>query len=192
MPVPLTTPTLNTARLRLRPFTEEDKDALYALMSNAYVLRYWDAPPWTERTRADRFLARCKEMEQEGSGVRLAIERTDDGAFVGWCAFMQWNPDFRSALIGYCLAEKAWGHGYATEAAGAMVQWAFDTLDLNRIQSEADTRNRASERVLEKLGFVREGTLRENCILNGDVSDSSVYGLLRREWEQRATSPPPG
>ncbi|MCB0022606.1 MAG: GNAT family N-acetyltransferase [Caldilinea sp.] len=192
MPVPLTTPTLHTARLRLRPFTEEDKDALYALMSNAYVLRYWDAPPWTERTRADRFLARCKEMEQEGSGVRLAIERTDDGAFVGWCAFMQWNPDFRSALIGYCLAEKAWGHGYATEAAGAMVQWAFDTLDLNRIQSEADTRNRASERVLEKLGFVREGTLRENCILNGDVSDSSVYGLLRREWEQRATSPPPG
>lgn len=187
MPVPLTTPTLHTARLRLRPFTEEDKDALYALMSNAYVLRYWDAPPWTERTRADRFLARCKEMEQEGSGVRLAIERTDDGAFVGWCAFMQWNPDFRSALIGYCLAEKAWGHGYATEAAGAMVQWAFDTLDLNRIQSEADTRNRASERVLEKLGFVREGTLRENCILNGDVSDSSVYGLLRREWEQRAS-----
>ena len=192
MPVPLTTPTLHTARLRLRPFTEEDKDALYALMSNAYVLRYWDAPPWTERTRADRFLARCKEMEQEGSGVRLAIERTDDGAFVGWCAFMQWNPDFRSALIGYCLAEKAWGHGYATEAAGAMVQWAFDTLDLNRIQSEADTRNRASERVLEKLGFVREGTLRENCIVNGDVSDSSVYGLLRREWEQRASDPPAG
>ena len=192
MPVPLTTPTLHTARLRLRPFTEEDKDALYALMSNAYVLRYWDAPPWTERTRADRFLARCKEMEQEGSGVRLAIERTDDGAFVGWCAFMQWNPDFRSALIGYCLAEKAWGHGYATEAAGAMVQWAFDTLDLNRIQSEADTRNRASERVLEKLGFVREGTLRENCIVNGDVSDSSVYGLLRREWEQQASDPPAG
>ena len=192
MPVPLTTPTLHTARLRLRPFTEEDKDALYALMSNAYVLRYWDAPPWTERTRADRFLARCKEMEQEGSGVRLAIERTVDGAFVGWCAFMQWNPDFRSALIGYCLAEKAWGHGIATEAAGALVQWAFDTLDLNRIQADADTRNRASERVLEKLGFVREGTLRENCIVNGDVSDSSVYRLLRREWEQRATSPPPG
>ncbi len=192
MNLPLTTPTLHTARLLLRPFTEEDKDALYALMSNATVLRYWDAPPWSERARADRFLARCKVMEQEGSGVRLAIERTVDGVFIGWCAFMQWNPDFRSALIGYCLAETAWGHGYATEAAGAMVQWAFDTLDLNRLQSEADTRNRASERVLEKLGFVREGTLRENCIVNGDVSDSSVYGLLRREWEQRASHPAAG
>lgn len=192
MTMPLTTPTLHTARLLLRPFTEEDKDAIYALMTNATVLRYWDTPPWTERARADRFLARCKEMEQEGSGVRLAIERIADGMFIGWCAFMQWNPDFRSALIGYCLGEEAWGHGFATEAAGAMVQWAFDTLDLNRIQSEADTRNRASERVLEKLGFVREGTLRENCIVNGDVSDSSVYGLLRREWEQRASHPAAG
>jgi len=63
------------------------------------------------------------------------------------------------------------------------LQWAFATLDLNRVQSGADTRNTASERVLEKLGFVREGTLREDCIVNGEVSDSSVYGLLRREWK---------
>ena len=122
-------------------------------------------------------------MEQEGSGVRLAIERTADGVFIGWCAFMNWDPTNRSAMIGYCLDNRAWGQGFATEAAGAMLQWAYDTLDLNRVQSGADTRNRASERVLEKLGFVREGTLREDCIVNGEVSDDSVYGLLRREWE---------
>ena len=183
MNMSLTTPTLHTARLLLRPFTEGDTDAIYALMSNAYVVRYWDAPPWSERTRADRFIARCKAMEQEGSGVRLAIERTADGVFIGWCAFMEWNPSYRCGMIGYCLDDKAWGHGFATEAAGAVVQWAFSTLDLNRVQSGADTRNRASERVLEKLGFVREGTLREDCIVNGEVSDDSVYGLLRREWE---------
>jgi RimJ/RimL family protein N-acetyltransferase len=55
-------------------------------------------------------------------------------------------------------------------------------MDLNRVQAEADTRNIASGRVLEKLGFVREGTLREDCIVNGEVSDSWVYGLLRRQW----------
>ena len=60
--------------------------------------------------------------------------------------------------------------------------WAFDTLDLNRVQAETDTRNAASARVLEKFGFVREGTLREDCVVNGDVSDSWVYGLIRREW----------
>ncbi|HEX3004917.1 MAG TPA: GNAT family protein, partial [Angustibacter sp.] len=71
---------------------------------------------------------------------------------------------------------------YATEAALALLAWAFETLDLNRVQAETDTRNLASARVLEKLGFVREGTLREDCVVDGDVSDSWVYGLLRREW----------
>lgn len=177
----LPTPTLTTARLRLRPFTAGDTDAIYALHSNARVLRYWDSPPWKDRARAGRFVARCAEMEQEGSGVRLAIERAD--GFVGWCGLMDRNPDYRSATLGFCLAEAAWGQGIATEAAGALLGWAFDTLDLNRVHSPADTRNVASARVLEKLGFVREGTLREDCIVDGDVSDSWVYGLLRREWK---------
>jgi RimJ/RimL family protein N-acetyltransferase len=62
------------------------------------------------------------------------------------------------------------------------MQWAFDTLDLNRVQAETHTRNAASAHVLEKLGFQREGTLREDCVVNGEVSDSWVYGLLRRQW----------
>ncbi|HEX4088652.1 MAG TPA: GNAT family protein [Trebonia sp.] len=181
--MPLPTPTLRTARLRLRPFTSADADALFALQSNASVLRYWDAPPWTDRSRADRFIAACEQMAEEGSGARVALDRVSDGAFIGWCSLTRWNPDFRSASMGYCLAEAAWGQGYATEAGRALLQWAFDALDLNRVQAEADTRNVASARVLEKLGFVREGTLREDCIVNGDVSDSWVYGLLRREWQ---------
>jgi hypothetical protein len=64
----------------------------------------------------------------------------------------------------------------------ALLRWAFDMLDLNRVQAETDTRNVASARVLEKLGFVREGLLREDCVVNGEVSDSWVYGLIRREW----------
>ena len=178
----LPTPTLNTARLRLRPFTASDADALFALHSNAHVLRYWDAPPWSERSRADRFIAACRQFAEEGSGARLALDRGPGEALLGWCGVTRYNPDYRSASLGYCLDEPAWGHGYATEAAGALLQWSFDTLDLNRVQAETDTRNAASARVLEKLGFVREGTLREDCVVNGDVSDSWVYGLLRREW----------
>ena len=179
----LPTPTLRTSRLSLRPFTDADTDAVFALHSNARVLRYWDSPPWKERARAERFIAACRQMEQEGSGARVAIERAADRLFIGWCCLVEWNQVYRSATLGYCFDEPAWGQGFATEAAGAMLQWAYDTLDLNRVQSGADTRNRASERVLEKLGFVREGTLREDCIVNGEVSDDSVYGLLRREWE---------
>lgn len=178
----LPAPTLHTARLRLRPFTAADAGSLFALHSDANVLRYWDAPRWTEPERAERFIAVCRQMEEEGSGARLAIEDASDAAFVGWCGLTQWNRDHRSASLGYCLNQAAWGHGYATEAARVLLQWAFDTLDLNRVQAQTDTRNAASAHILEKLDFRREGTLREDCVVDGEVSDSWVYGLLRRQW----------
>jgi [ribosomal protein S5]-alanine N-acetyltransferase len=180
---------LHTARLLLRPVTSADADALFAMHSSADVLRYWDAPLWSERARAERFITAC-QMADEGSGTRLAIDRVSDRAFIGWCSLTRWSPDYRSASMGYCLDDAAWGHGYATEAARALLQWAFDTLDLNRVQAETDTRNAASARVLEKLGFVREGTLREDCVVNGEVSDSWVYGLIRRQWRPSSGSDP--
>jgi [ribosomal protein S5]-alanine N-acetyltransferase len=182
----LPTPVLHTARLRLRPFTGADAEALYALHSNAHVLRYWDSPPWTEPARAERFIAACGQMEAEGTGARVALERAGDGAFIGWCGVTRWNPVYRSASLGYVLDDAAWGRGYATEAARALLGWAFGALDLNRVQAETDTRNLASARVLEKAGFVREGTLREDCVVDGVVSDSWVFGLLRREWQPQA------
>jgi [ribosomal protein S5]-alanine N-acetyltransferase len=183
MPQALSTPVLQTARLRLRPFASSDADAIYALQSNARVLRYCDSPPCTERSRAEAFLAGCRKMEEEGSGARFAIETHNDKAFVGWCSAFRWNPDYRSLGIGYCFDEPVWGRGYATEAVRAMLQWAYTTLDLNRVEAELDTRNAASAKVLQKLGFLREGLRREDCIVSGEVSDSWIYGLLRREWE---------
>jgi RimJ/RimL family protein N-acetyltransferase len=178
----LPTPTLHTGRLTLRPFADGDADRLYALHSNAHVLRYWDSPPWSERARAERFIAACRQMSDDGTGARLAVDRVPEGDFIGWCSLTRWNPDHRSASLGFCYTDAVWGHGYATEAAHGLLQWAFDTLDLNRVQAETDTRNVGSARVLEKNGFVREGTLREDCIVNGEVSDSWVYGLIRRDW----------
>jgi RimJ/RimL family protein N-acetyltransferase len=175
-------PSLHTSRLQLRPFNNSDANALFALHSNAYVLRYWDSPPWVERSRAELFIATCRQIAEAGTGTRLAVDRVSDGTFIGWCGLTQWNQDFRSSSLGYCFDNAEWGHGYATEAARGLLQWGFDTLELNRVQAETDTRNAASARVLEKLGFVREGTLREDCVVNGEVSDSWVYGLIKREW----------
>ncbi len=64
----LATPALHTARLRLRPFAAADADRLYALHSSAHVMRYWDSPPWTDRARADRFIAVCRRVADEGTG----------------------------------------------------------------------------------------------------------------------------
>ena len=178
----LSTPTLHTTRLRLRPFDDADQNDLSALHSNVRVMRYWDSPPWSDHSRAERFIASCRQIAEEGTGARFAIERRVDGSFIGWGGLTRWNPDFVSVSLGYCFDDAAWGHGYATEALRAALQWAFDSLALNRVQAETDTRNLASAHVLEKLGFVREGTLREDCVVSGEVSDSWVYGLIRREW----------
>jgi RimJ/RimL family protein N-acetyltransferase len=80
----LAAPQLHTARLRLRPFTDADANRLFALHSSTLVMRYWDSSPWSEKARAKRFIAMCQKMADEGTGVRVAIDRASDGAFVGW------------------------------------------------------------------------------------------------------------
>lgn len=77
------------------------RQSLYALYSSADVLRYWDAPPWTGPGRAQTFIATCRTIEEEGTGARVAVDRVCDGAFIGWCGLTTWNPDFRSASLGY-------------------------------------------------------------------------------------------
>ena len=174
-------PTLHSARLTLRAFDRADADPLYRLQSDADAMRYWDSSPWSDPNMVERFFASGARMAEEGSGLRLAIERHDGGDFVGWVTFNSWNVDFRSASLGFSLLPEVWGRGYATEAVGAVLDWAFATFDLNRVQAEADTRNVASRRVLEKLGFLCEGTLRQDCVVDGVVSDSWVFGLLRSD-----------
>ena len=179
----LETPTLRTARLLLRPFADTDADEVFALHTDARVMRYWDSAPWDDPGMIERFLARCRALADDGTGARVAVEHREDGRFVGWIGLQEWDRENRSANLGYVLAHREWGQGYATEAAHALLQWAFAEMNLNRVSAQADTRNGASRRVLEKVGFVLEGTLRENVIVNGEVSDDWTFGLLRREWE---------
>lgn len=178
-----TTPTLNTPRLYLRPFEDSDAEALFAMHSNVHVLRFWDSPPWSDSARAATFIEGCRLMADEGSGIRLAVEVRPEKIFIGWVSLTRWKPEYHSAAMGYCFDEEHWGKGFATEATRALLQWAFSNIDLNRVQAETDTRNTASAGVLEKLGFTLEGTLREDCVVDGVVSDSWVFGLLRRDWE---------
>ena len=96
------------------------------------------------------------------------------------------DPDSRRAEVGYALARSAWGRGYVSEALAPLVAYAFDEMDLNRLDAVIDPRNTASAKVVSRLGFMHEGTLRERYIVRGEKTDSAIYGLLRREWEARS------
>jgi RimJ/RimL family protein N-acetyltransferase len=124
-----------------------------------------------------------------GTSVRLAVVRRDGGTLVGTFSLFSYEEASRRAEIGYALAAAARGHGYAQEAGRAVVAFAFDVLGLNRLEADIDPRNEASPRVLERLGFRREGLLRERWIVAGGVSDSALYGLLRRDRIESSTMP---
>ncbi len=177
-PVMLTTP-----RLILRPLTDADVAALFAIFSHPEVMRYWSYPALTDITQAQEMVQRIQANYREGSGLRLGIERRSDGELVGTCSLFNLHEASRRAEVGYALAREAWGAGYMHEALIALVAHAFTTLDLHRLEADIDPRNSASARTLERLGFQKEGHLRERWIVEGEISDTAWYGLLRREWE---------
>ena len=175
---------LTTARVRLRWFTEADAPALYVLYSNPEVARYLSRPPMTDPAQAERLLRNALDDYGTGLALPFAIERSEDGAFVGNCTLFHFHEASRRAEIGYSLARPFWGRGYMHEALGALVGYAFDVLDLNRLEADIDPRNAGSEKSLLRLGFRKEGLLRERWIVSGEVSDTGFYGLLRSDWRR--------
>ena len=176
---------LRTARLALRQLSQEDLEALFAIFSNAEVMRYWSTPPYTRRAQVEERVRTFVEGYENGTSLSLGIEREEDHALVGNCSLFDFHEDSRRAQVGYCLGRPYWGMGYMHEALTALVNHAFDGLGLNRLEADIDPRNLASAKALERLGFVREGFLRERWIVDGEVSDTALYGLLQREWRQR-------
>jgi len=173
---------LETARLLLRPLGAEDAPALLAIFGDPEVMRYWSTPPWTSPDDALAMVRRARESATEGTALRLGVVRRVDGALVGTCTLFDLVASSRRAELGYALARSAWGQGYAREAVGALLDHGFGAMGLHRVEADVDPRNAASARLLERLGFVREGLLRERWIVAGEVTDTALYGLLRREW----------
>ena len=174
--------TLRTKRLVLRPFGEGDAEALFAIYRDPEVCRYLPRPAWPDiglaRDRIAKDLAGMVSREY----VRFAIQRSEDGTIVGDCCLFSLNAQCRRAEIGYSQLRSAWGNGYINEALHALIEFGFAQLDLNRIEADIDPRNLASAKSLERLGFVKEGHLRERWIVEGEVSDTGLYGLLARDW----------
>ena len=173
---------LPTPRLNLRPLRATDAAAVFALHADPVGMRYWNTPPWDDPALADAMIQRDLAAMPAGDHIRLALERGNDGRLAGLCSLFAFNLTCRRAEIGYMLARDCWGQGLMHEALCALLDYGFGVLDLNRVEADIDPRNTASERTLRRLGFQLEGTLRERWIVDGEVSDTGLYGLLRRDW----------
>jgi RimJ/RimL family protein N-acetyltransferase len=182
-------PTIDANRVCLRLITEEDVDALYRIFSNKEVMRYWSTPPLEDRDAAVKLLNEIHEGFRRQAMMKWGIARRTDDALIGTTTLFNLDFDHRRAEMGYGLDRAHWGNGYMQEALRALLGFAFEVLDLHRIEADVDPRNAASIRTLERLGFQREGFLRERWQVNGEIQDAFFYGLLKPDWTAASKKP---
>ncbi|MEH2921123.1 GNAT family N-acetyltransferase [Samsonia erythrinae] len=169
---------IETPRLLLRPLYRDDAQTLFAFMSDPVVMRFWNHPPWQCIEQAYDAIDEYWSALYAGQYMKLGMEVKESGEMIGTCVLFNLEIGSKRAEIGYCLATHAQGQGYMAEALSALRDFAFGTAGISRLEAEIDPRNRASARTLERLGFTQEGVLKQRWIVDGEISDSALYGLL--------------
>jgi [ribosomal protein S5]-alanine N-acetyltransferase len=177
-------PTLKAERVLLRWIEESDAEALFEVFSDPRVTRYWSSPAWTELAQALRLVQEVRAGYERGDLFQWGIARLEDDRLIGTCTLAHLDRTHRRAELGFALGSAHWGGGRATEAIERLLTFAFEELDLHRIEADVDPRNEKSIAVIERLGFRYEGHLRERWHVNEEICDSLIYGLLRSAWER--------
>lgn len=188
MRVPTTLPTLETDRLILRPFGPDDATDIFAYAADPEVARY---VPWeAHRSEADSrtFLESVLERVRRGEPDTWAVVERASGRVIGSIRFGEYHPVHARASVGYVLGRPYWNKGLTTEAVRAVLRFGFEAVGLNRIYAVCHVENVASERVMQKVGMVFEGTLREVALVKGGYEDRKLYAILRSEWTAQHSS----
>jgi RimJ/RimL family protein N-acetyltransferase len=189
---------LRTDRLLLRRFSEADADHLYALDNDPCVMRYINGGTPTLREIVERDILPTFLRYDErapGYGFWAAIGQVC-GEWLGWFSFRPKADAPGDVVLGYRLRKAAWGRGYATEGARALIDWGFAELGIRRVVATTYEHNRASRRVMEKLGMtlVRRFLISTEDLLQSDTyhasslevwdGDDVEYALERADWQR--------
>jgi len=175
-------PVLETARLVLRQARQEDARLFYETAQDEAVMQYYGVEPFTSKAQALEEIAWQHQIWNEGTGIRWVITEPARDLYVGDLGYHQLAHEHRRAEIGYKLARAYWRQGVMTEAMTAVLEYGFASMGLNRVEALVDPRNVASDGLLSKLGFVREGLLREYEFERGAYVNLYMASLLRRDW----------
>jgi ribosomal-protein-alanine N-acetyltransferase len=175
-------PVLETERLVLRELSDGDAPTLFEYFSSPEYTRYltFDSHNTLEHTK--RFIDWTREIFEKKDSIRWGIEQKELGRLIGTCGLHFWRRDIRCAEVGYHIGPPFWGNGYATEVLRALVDFGFQHMNLNRIEGRHNAGNDASGRVMEKLGFKREGVWRQREFKDGRFVDVVQFSLLREEY----------
>ena len=191
-------PILETPRLLLRPLTPDDVPDLRRWLARDEIYTYWGRPaskgerepetmfvdprPWVKRKPSPDFKwGVVLKVPSDSPAADSAIKREPSGRVIGDISVFDIENN-RMGSVGYRFDPDEWSNGYATEALREAVRFIFTCTELDRLQATADVRNTASNRVLEKCGFVLEGTVRRGKMVSA-YCDYNIWGILREDFE---------
>jgi RimJ/RimL family protein N-acetyltransferase len=177
---------IQTDRLLLRRFRNADLDAFVAYRSEESVARFQSWDESYSKADAERFLAEDSKVApgQPGHWLQIAIEDRGTGKLCGDCAVRVTAEQPQTAELGVTLAPDHQNHGIASEAVTATLDWLFGEQDMHRVYAHTDDRNKAAQRLLEKLGFRLEARLIEADWFEGEWTTPRIYALLKKEWRE--------
>ena len=182
-------PTIVTNRLILRLVEKVNLPALYAVNGDEKVFRYSPREHWESPADGEAWFSRIMAHRKNGTTMQFVIVLRDGGCPIGTLAVFHFEESVGSAEIGYVLGREHWGKGLMKEALFAFVKFAFGALKLKRLEAELDPRNKASAKVLERVGFSHEGHRRRNYFSKGEVTDTGLYGMLSGDPRPGIQSP---
>ncbi|WP_139364865.1 GNAT family N-acetyltransferase [Sutcliffiella halmapala] len=178
----MTFPILETERLILRQVKAVDAGSLLTYLSDPDVMKHVGLLPFESIEDALGEISWYDSIYKEKTGIRWGITLKDEGEVIGSCGFLKMASQHFRAEIGTELSKEYWGQGIASEALEAVIQYGFNSLDLQRIEGLIEPANLSSQKLFEKHGFLREGLLRKYEFTCGKFDDLYLYSLLKEEF----------
>lgn len=177
-------PRLETERCILAAITEKDQRYVFKIYSDPEVMMYMQRNPLKRSDEAAELIQKWDKLLTDNKGIRWGVFlKTSPNILIGSIALQYWNKSSKSIELGADLRRDYWGKGLAFEFTKPAIDFAFEKLELNRVELRCNPQNMASKRIAEKFGFTFEGTLREYVYIDGKgYDDESVYSLLRSEY----------
>jgi ribosomal-protein-alanine N-acetyltransferase len=183
-------PPIESPRLTIRLITEADLPALMAVNGDDRATRFLPYASWASMDDAQAWYQRVADAQATGTALQFVIVHKGSSLPIGTCLLFRHDAPSARAEVGYVLAPAHWGSGCMREALTALIGCAFGPLALRRLEAEVDPRNTASANLLLRLGFTREGLLRQRWVNKGVPVDVEAFGLLSHEWPAPGISGP--
>ncbi|KMY49548.1 GNAT family N-acetyltransferase [Peribacillus loiseleuriae] len=172
---------LRTERLYLRKMTEADSPCLFNIWSNPDVTKFMNIENFSDENQAKEMIDFLNELSAQNKAMRYTIIEAKTNQIIGSCGFNTLDYENIKAEIGYDLDSTFWGLGYGTEAVSCLLEYAFEHLNFIRIEAKVEPENLNSIRVLQKLGFTFEGTLRKSQKSKDRFIDLNIYSKLKTD-----------